>query len=90
MYVIDKQRVVWGEMDGEALLLDLVSGSYFSLDELGKLIWEKLGDGQTEDEIVQSITESYEVDEATSRADVKEFLEKLQAAGLLELEHNEA
>jgi len=86
VHKIDKERVVWGEMDGEALLLDLVSGAYFSLDELGKLIWEKLGEGQSEEEIVQAITSTYNVDEATSREDLKEFLGKLQVSGLLQAE----
>jgi hypothetical protein len=57
--------------------------SIYSTDEVGSLIW-KLIDGQTAVErIVAAVRESYEVGDEQATKDVHEFLDALQAAGLI-------
>lgn len=83
MYEIDRERIVWETMDSETVLFDLVSGFYYSLDEIGTFIWEKLCIGQDEDDIVKGIVEEYNVDESVCRADVQELLRELKEADLV-------
>lgn len=55
-----------------------------TLNPVGAFLWgllEKDTDGQT---LTQAVLNEYEVDEATARADIDRFVEKLRAKGLIE------
>jgi hypothetical protein len=54
-----------------------------SLNELGRFLFEKLQSEQTVDTLVSAVLAEYDTDPETARADVSEFLEHLQKAGLL-------
>jgi hypothetical protein len=69
--------------DHETVLLSLVEGKYFALDDVGGAIWEHLTHGKTLDEAVALLLADYEIDEASLRADVQRLADELVAAGLL-------
>jgi len=77
-------NVVFQEVEGELVLLDLGRDHYFSLDEVGARIWALLGehDGDV-DRVVAAMLDEFEVDEATLRSDVDALLGQLSAAGLV-------
>ena len=54
-----------------------------SLNELGRFLFEKLQSEQTVDTLVSAVLAEYDTDPETAHADVTEFLEHLQKAGLL-------
>ncbi len=54
-----------------------------SLNEVGKLLFEKLQSEQTEVTLVQALLDEYEVTREEAQADVREFLESLRGSGLL-------
>lgn len=54
-----------------------------ALNGSGKLLFELLQSPQSEDSLVQSLLEQYEIDEATAGADVAEFLQTLRENGVL-------
>ena len=56
------------------------------LNESGALLWNALKNGADLDELVSALTAEYAVDKAQARADAQEFLDKLAAAGCLEME----
>ena len=49
-----------------------------NLNETGAFLWKALEKGATKDELVAKLLAEYEVDEATARADVDAFVQKLQ------------
>lgn len=49
----------------------------------GQFLFNLLQTEQTEDSLVQAVLETYEIDEATARADIAEFLEILRSNGVL-------
>lgn len=49
----------------------------------GQFLFNLLQTEQTEDSLVQAVLETYEIDEATVRADIAEFLEILRSNGVL-------
>ncbi|GIM28729.1 hypothetical protein CPJCM30710_13950 [Clostridium polyendosporum] len=55
-----------------------------TLSESGALLWRNLEKGSDINELVSSILEEYDIDEATTRADVQEFISAIQEKGLLE------
>ena len=48
-------------MDGEAIIINLVSGVYYSMDKVGGAIWAMIEDGRSLGEMVTTLTEQYEV-----------------------------
>lgn len=60
----------------------LLSG-LISLNGTGQFLFDLLRTEQTEDTLVRSMIDTYEVDEATAQADVREFLELLRRSHLL-------
>lgn len=66
-----------------AVLLNLQTKRYFSLNETGTRIWEMVQQTAGEDAIVEALLEEYEVDEATARSEVRRILDELIDAQLI-------
>jgi hypothetical protein len=75
--------VLFQEVAGEIVLLDLRSESYFGLDEVGTRIWRLLETGINIGEVLQKLLQEYDVDQITLEADVADLLERLLEAGLI-------
>ena len=73
------------EIDGEILLLQPESETFFGLDEVGASIWEFLRVPRTVDQLCSLLVEEYEVDFQTCRDDIIPFLEKLCESGLVKI-----
>lgn len=71
-------------IDGEAVLLDLKTGVYFSLNETGSLIWELLDGVATIPEISEAISKKYEADIETIENAVTELMLELEEQKLVE------
>lgn len=83
-----KKELLKRELGGEYFLVPLGKTVYeanglFVLTELGAFIWDLLPDAESEGDILQAILAEYEVEEATAKADLSEFLEKLRTMGIL-------
>jgi hypothetical protein len=83
--VIISPEVLFQEVSGEIVLLDLASESYFGLDEIGARIWALLNEEKSVGQIVEVLLEEYEVDRARLEGDVNELLENLLEAGLIKI-----
>ena len=70
--------------DGTALL-DLRTNQYFSLADVGTVIWRSLQTPRTLDEIVDEVLAVYEVDRADCAQDVDVLLGELIGADLVEI-----
>jgi len=77
--------VLFQEVGGETVLLDLESEQYFGLDAVGTRIWALIGEGASVGEMIDALLQEYEVERATLEADVAGLLAKLSAAGLIRL-----
>ena len=53
-----------------------------TLNESGKILWDKLSEGADKKALVDAILAEYEIDEATASADVDKFVEKVGGEGL--------
>jgi hypothetical protein len=70
-------------LDGEAVILETESGSYYGLNEVATLIWDELDDGATIHDLETEILAEYDVSEAQCRADLEGVLEDLADKGLV-------
>lgn len=55
-----------------------------SLSESGLLLWNKLQEESSEEELIEAMLGEYEVDRETAAVDVQEFLNRLRELNLLE------
>ena len=54
------------------------------LNDTGVLLWNKLKDGEDEQDLARALTAEYDVSPETALQDVQDFLRQLQEAGCLE------
>ena len=59
-------------------------GGMIMLNEVSRVIWQCLEQDVTEEDILQAVTDAFAVSPEEARADIREFLDKLRAAQLLE------
>lgn len=75
--------VIYRVVDGEAILLNLESGYYYSLDPLGSEIWALCDGAHALDDILNHICAGYAVSPAQARGDLLGLLDDLVREGLL-------
>ena len=83
------KEVLSQEVDGETVLLDLKSESYFGLDEVGTRIWQLLNEGSDLRSVFDTLLNEYEVDEKQLDKDLQDHLAQLVEAELISLSHSE-
>jgi len=77
--------VVFRELDGEAVLLNLDSGVYFGLDEVGTRVWALLVEHGTLERVCSLLVEEYDVEPAVLEQDVSRLVEEMRHKGLVVL-----
>ena len=75
--------VIFRELDGEAVLLDLASGRYFGLNAVGTRAWTLLAAGTALDAAVAALAAEFDAPAAEITADVNALVSDLVARGLL-------
>ena len=73
-------------MDGETVLLDLSSGRYYTLNQLGSIIWEQCMRRQAIAVLHAALCERFEVGSAQALDDLVALINKLIQEGLLQQE----
>ena len=73
--------VVWRDVDGEVVLLNVVTGQYFGLDDVGSAVWAFLvqdgQDGATLAELTERVLAVFDVDAPTASADLEALVTQL-------------
>jgi Coenzyme PQQ synthesis protein D (PqqD) len=75
--------VIFRELAGEVVLLNLQSGVYYGLDSVGSRIWHLLANRQSIDEVCAVLLDEFEVSPEVLRADVTRIVEELAEKGLI-------
>ena len=70
------------EMDGESVLLNLETGMYFGLDEVGTRVWRLAADDGSLRAIRERLLEEYDADAATIERDLLALAVALVSKGL--------
>jgi hypothetical protein len=71
------------ELEGETVILDLATASYFSLNRTGTFIWGLLAARTPIAQIGPALAARHDVSEQQATADLARFLEDLLAASLI-------
>ena len=83
--VVAAQDQVSSDLAGEAVILNLATGSYYGLDDVGARIWGLLQQPCSVDVIRDAIVGEYEVEPDRCERDLLALLEELEAAKLIEV-----
>ncbi len=85
--VVASPDVVHRELDGEAVLLDLGTGMYFGLDEVGTRVWSCLGEATDLARVHQALLDEYDVAPDRLEADLIGIVTELADRGLVRVVH---
>lgn len=77
-------EVVATQLDDEAVLLNLHTQRYYTLNATGLAIWQLLAAPKGIDEVAKALTEAYEVEGPAARAAAERFLRELLHDGLVQ------
>ena len=77
------EHVLARKLEDEMVLLNLDSGEYFGLNDTGTRVWELLADGRSSEEVIERLTEEFEVASEVASSHVSTLCNELIEAGLL-------
>jgi len=75
--------------ENESVLLNLDSECYHGLDNMGTRMWQALTHSQTVQEAYEMLLSEFEVDAATLRKDLNDFIDTLVQRGLVEIDRGQ-
>lgn len=78
--------VIYRELSGEVVLLNLQSGVYYGLDPVGSRIWRLLTDRRSTDEVCAVLLDEFDVSPDVLRADVTRIVQELAEQGLIAMQ----
>ncbi len=73
------------ELQGESVLLNVNSGRYFGLDEVGTRMWAVLTSSESIEQACETLLAEYDVEGEKLRQDVTDLIAKLVEHGLVEV-----
>jgi hypothetical protein len=83
-----EEEVAAKVIDGEAILINLGNGIYYSMDKVGALIWELVEKRHTLAEIAEAIVGRYQVAREQAEADVLRLGEELLQENIVTVTEN--
>ncbi len=83
--VVASMQQVAADMGGEAVILNMQSGVYFGLNNVGARVWELVQQPVSVQTVQQTILTEYDVDAERCDHDIQTLLAKLIDAGLIQV-----
>lgn len=82
--------VIFRELQGEAVILNLASSTYFGLDHVGTRIWQLCECHGSLRTVWEAMQQEFDASSETLRADLLAFVDELLANGLLAVQPHAA
>ena len=71
------ENFIHNVIDGELVMMNIETGSYVSMNNTGKIIWEQLEQSKTVEEIISDLLTQFEIERSQCEADVLPFIDKM-------------
>ena len=78
------EQVLFRELDGEAVVLNLQNEMYYGLDDIGTRMWMLLSTSDSVGTAMDILLEEFEVSPETLEQDLAQMITELKSHGLLE------
>ena len=82
-HVAPAPDLLYSELDGEGVVLDLSSGVYFGLNPVGARVWQLLDGGRPLREVRDALLTEFDVEPARCEADLLEVVGRMAKSGLV-------
>lgn len=79
-------KVLFQEIDGESVLLNLNNEQYFGLNEVGTRIWQLFSENSKTANALTILQNEFNVDNDTLQKDLAVLINELNLKGLIEIE----
>jgi len=79
------QDVLFRDVAGEAVVLNLTTGKYYGLDQVGTRIWSLLVEHGQIEPAYRAMLDEYEVTEDQLRQDIVNLVDRLASNGLVQI-----
>ena len=81
--VVNESDVAAKVVEGEAILINLTSGLYYSMDKVGGFVWSMIVDGTSVEQVAEVVAARYGVPVAGAREDVRRLVRELLDENLI-------
>ncbi|MDZ7859128.1 MAG: PqqD family protein [Candidatus Krumholzibacteriota bacterium] len=76
-------KVVFRKVEDKIVLINLETGYYYSLNEIGGFIFNSIRDGSDPSDILRDIKTDFDVSESKAEDDFNNFIEELKREAIL-------
>jgi PqqD family protein of HPr-rel-A system len=87
--IVVAQDAISCDLDGEAVILHVGSGTYFGLNPIGAEIWNRIREERSVSEICEQLMTEYDVSKEQCETEVMALLHRLSEQGLVQMVPNE-
>lgn len=84
--VVADKRLLSSEVRGEAVILNIQSGTYYGLDEVGTRIWQLVQQPVSLGDVLATLLSEYEVEPGRCERDLCRYIDDLADKGLISFE----
>ena len=85
--VVSVKNQISSDLGGEAVILNMNTGIYHGLNEVGAFVWNLIEQPQLVQDIQQRLLQEYEIEASVCKSDLFALLKDLQDAGLIEVKN---
>jgi hypothetical protein len=78
-----REEVASKVIDGEAIIINLANGVYYSMDKVGALVWDLLQTGYALEEVIAAVTGQYDVGGEQAESNVQALVQELVQENLI-------
>jgi hypothetical protein len=82
-YRVNTDSIVHEIVDGEAIIINLQTGTFYNTSGVGLDIWRLIGAGASMGQLVDAIAEAYQQDRVTAEAAIRGLTDQLLAEDIL-------
>jgi hypothetical protein len=87
--IVASSDQISSDLGGESIILNLKSGTYFGLNEVGSRVWELIQSPRRFADLSMTLCHEYVVDSDVCDRDLMTLLQELHTAGLIQVSHGE-
>src|SRR3954471_2180926 len=86
---VNSPNVIYETIEGEVILIDLKTGTYYSLRKVGAAIWQGIIAGADREQIAHELRRRYDASEDQTAPGVKTLIGELERHGLIRIDESE-
>jgi hypothetical protein len=80
---IKKEGIQPAQLGDELAMLNVDSGEYFVINEVGKDVWEQIDGEKNVQQVIEELTKTYDADSEEIEKDVSVFIKELEEAKVI-------